>query len=159
MLFLRHFPTLDRSLSLSPHPLWLLRLRFHLRVSILASPRVSPPLLPSVSLGLLPLRCLRFSPPSSPLTRPRFILIPLRMCISSAPNSLSPSLPPVCPICSPRLCVHRRSSFPRSSFDSRFYRPGFGARFCGPRVAPKRPHTTPPERQRTQGRDRHINIS
>ena len=50
-------------------------------------------------------------------------------------------------------------AFPRSPFESRFYRPSFGARLCGPRVAPKRPHTTPPERQRTQGRDRLINLS
>ena len=59
VLFLCHFPTLVRSPSQSPHPFQVLRLRFSFHVSILTSPRISPPLLPSVSLGFLPLRFLR----------------------------------------------------------------------------------------------------
>ena len=70
MLFLCHFPTFKRSPSQSPHPLLVFRLRFSFHVSILASPRVSPPLLPCVSLGFLPLRFLRFSPLRSPLCDP-----------------------------------------------------------------------------------------
>ena len=160
MLFLRHFPTPERSPPLSPHPFQVLRLRFSFHVSILTSPRVSPPLLPSVSLGFLPLPCVRFSPPRSPLPRPRFIFFPLRACISSAPISLSPSFPPVTPIYLPRpLRPQTLQPFPETlSFlgsTASVSRLGF----CGPRVAPKRPHTTPPERQRTQGYGWLINIS
>ena len=43
MLFLCHFPTYDRSPFHPPHPLLVFRLRFSFHVSILASPRVSPP--------------------------------------------------------------------------------------------------------------------
>jgi len=58
------------------------------------------------------------------------------------------------------LCVHRRSSlFPDFLSDSGSTAPVSGLGFCGPRVAPKRPHTTPPERQRTQGNGWLINIS
>jgi hypothetical protein len=68
MLFLCHFPTYDRSPFHSPHPLLVFRLRFSFHVSILAPPRVSPPLLPGVSLGFLPLPCVRLSLPRSPPT-------------------------------------------------------------------------------------------
>ncbi len=160
MLSLRHFPTLERSPSPSPHPFQVLRLRFSFHVSILASPRVSPPSLPSVSLGFLPLPCVRFSPPRSPLPRPRFIFFPLRARISSAPISLSPSLRPVCPIYSPLPSRPQTLwLFPDLLSNHGSTAPVSGLGFCGPRVAPKRPHTTPPERQETQGRDGHINIS
>ena len=143
-----------------------LRFRSYLSVfsfhdSIRAPPRVSPPLLPKCfpqfpSPSLRPVLSTSF--PTFP--RPRFILIPLRACISAASLSLSPSLRPVPPISSPLAFPSTDvPALPRSPFESRFYRLGFEARFCGPRVAPKRPHTTPPERQRTQGCDRHINLS
>ena len=58
------------------------------------------------------------------------------------------------------LCVHRTlQPIPDFLSDLGSTAPVSGLGFCGPRVAPKRPHTTPPERQETQGRARHINIS
>ena len=160
VLFLRHFPTFVRSPSQSPHPFQVLRLRFSFHVSILASPRISPPLLPSVSLSFLPLRFLQFYPLRFPLMCARIILFPLRTCISSAPISLSPSFPPVTPIYLPRpLRPQTLQPFPEilSFLGSTASVSRLG--FCGPRVAPKRPHTTPPERQRTQGYGWLINIS
>ena len=58
------------------------------------------------------------------------------------------------------LCVHRRSSlFPDFLSDSGSTAPVSGLGFCGPRVAPKRSHTTPPERQKYQGNVWPINFS
>ena len=84
-----------------------LRFRSYLSVfsfhdSIRAPPRVSPPLLPKCfprfpSPSLRPVLSTSF--PTFP--RPRFILFPLRACISAASFSLSPSLRPVPPISSP----------------------------------------------------------
>jgi hypothetical protein len=47
-----------------------------------------------------------------------------------------------------RLHAHRRSgSIPDLLSVLGSTAPVSGLGFCGPRVAPKRPHTTPPERQ------------
>ena len=160
MLFLCHFPTHERSPSLSPHPYQVRRLRFSFYVSILASPRVSSLLLPSVSVSFCPFRFLQFLPLIFPLMRPRIVFLTLRACISSAHNSLSPSLPPVCTIYLPQLLRPQTLQlFPDILSDFGSTAPVSGLGYCGPRVAPKRPHTTPPERQETQGRARHINIS
>ena len=69
---------------------------------IRAPPRVSPPLLPK-SFPQFSSPSLRqvLSASFHSFPRPRFILIPLRACISAASFSLSPSLRPVPPISSP----------------------------------------------------------
>jgi hypothetical protein len=59
-----------------------------------------------------------------------------------------------------RLHVHRRSgSLPDFLSDFGSTAPASGLGICGPRIAPKRPRTTPPERQGQQASDRHINVS
>ena len=119
------------------------------------------PRCPSVSLSFHPLPCVRFFSLRFPLCRDPD-------SFSSSYARVSPQLQTRCPLPCVRFfrffccCLHVQNTLqlcPRSSFESRFHHPSFGVRFCGPRVAPKRPHTTPPERQKTQGRDRLINIS
>ena len=142
-----------------------LRFRSYLSVfsfhdSIRAPPRVSPPLLPKCfprfpSPSLRPVFSasfptsatqVHFLPPTRVYLCSFFLALPF--LASSSSDFVAAAFPST-----------DVPAFPRSPFESRFYRPSFGARLCGPRVAPKRPHTTPPERQRTQGRDRLINLS
>ena len=89
--------------------------------------------LPPVSFPFLPLPFVQFSPVLSTLVR--FVLPP-----SSRPLGV-PTLPPF------------SFRFPGSAA------PLSGRGFCGPRVAPKRPHTTPQERQEQQGRFGHLNLT
>ena len=88
---------------------------------------------PSASFPFLPLPCVQFSPVLSTLVR--FVLPP-----SSRPLGV-PTLPPF------------SFRIPGSAA------PLSGLGFCGPRVAPKRPHTTPQERQEQQGRFGHLNLT
>lgn len=84
---------------------------------------------PSASFPFFPFPCVQFSP-----------------------------VPPISSLL--HLHVHRRSgSIPDLLSDFGSTAPASGLGYCGPRIAPKRPRTTPPERQGPQGRDRHINIS
>ena len=89
--------------------------------------------LPPVSFPFLPLPFVQFSPVLSTLVR--FVLPP-----SSRPLGV-PTLPPF------------SFRIPGSAA------PLSGLGFCGPRVAPKRPHTTPQERQEQQGRFGHLNLT
>ena len=111
-------------------PLPSLSLRPVLSSSVTFS-SASPPL-PPASFPFLPLPFVQFSPVLSTLVR--FVLPP-----SSRPLGVPTLLP---------------FSFriPGSAA------PLSGLGFCGPRVAPKRPHTTPQERQRQQGRFGHLNL-
>ena len=157
VLFLRHFPTSEESLPLSPYPFQVLRLRFSFHVSILASPRVSPPLLPSVSVGFLPLPCVRFSPPIFPLTRPRFNLYPpTRVYLFSFQLALPFLASGLSDLLAVAFASTDAPALPRYPFGFRFYRLGFEARFCGPRLAPKRPsHHSPGAAKNTGTREAH----
>ena len=88
-------------------------------------PRISPPLFPRVSLRFLPLPSLSFRPVLSGSLHSR----PLR----------SPAVFPP---------TRRSDSSPFSFRIPGSAAPLSGLGFCGPRVAPKRPHTTPQERQK-----------
>jgi hypothetical protein len=130
-------------------------------------PSCFPPL-PSPSFPFLASSSLQFSPLRSPLPRPRYFLIPPTRAYLRSFSLALPFFPfpcvqfsPVPPISSLlHLHVHRRSgSIPDLLSDFGSTAPASGLGYCGPRIAPKRPRTTPPERQGPQGRDRHINIS
>ena len=116
MLFLCHFPTRDRSPFHSPHPLLVFRLRFSFHVSILASPRVSPPLLPGVSLGFLPFLASGYLCLVPHLHDPGSFSSPYA-CVSLQLLSRSPlRYLQFVRIIRRGLCVHRRSSHSPISF-------------------------------------------
>jgi len=113
----------------------------------------------SASFPFLPLPCVRFSPVLSTF-RYRFLHGSLRPCSPVFPSASFPFLPLPCVQFSPVLSTLVRFVLPPSSrplgvptlspFSFRI--PGSAAPFsglgyCGPRVAPKRPHTTPKKRQ------------
>ena len=106
--------------SCSPFPL-LAILTIPLHGPIQLPPRISPPSFARVSLRFLPFPCVQFSPVLSTLV------------LFGSPVVFPPTW--------------------RSDSSPFFFRiPGFTAAlsrlgFCGPRVAPKRPHTTPEKRQ------------
>ena len=102
MLFLCHFPTHDRSPFHSPHPLLVIRLRFSFHVSILASPRVSPPLLPGVSLVSFPFLASGYLCLVPHLHDPGSFSSPYA-CVSLQLYLALPFVTSSCPIYSPRL--------------------------------------------------------
>jgi len=96
-----------------------------------AFPQLPPPF-PPASFPFLPLPFVQFSPVLSTLV------------LFGSPVVFPPT---------------RRSDFLPFSFRiPGSAAPLSGLGFCGPRVAPKRPHTTPQERQRQQGRFGHLNL-
>ena len=110
--------------SRSPFPL-LAILTIPLHGPIQLPPRISPPLFVRVSLRFLPFPCVQFSPVFS-----TFVL-------SGSPAVFPPTW---------------RSDYPPFSFQitgstAAFSRLGF----CGPRVAPKRPHTSSKEAAKFTG--------
>jgi len=111
--------------------------------------------------GMVPLPRLCFLLPS-PSLRP--VLSSLVTFSSASPSASSSFLSPSSPFLSSSSLrfspLSSASALPPSSRpqafrlfpvllpDPGFRRPFLGASFCGPRVAPKRPHTTPKKRQR-----------
>ncbi len=126
---------------------------------------------PSASFPFLPLPCVQFSPvlsTSFPTSATQVFSIPPTRAYLRSFSLALPFLPLPCVQFSPvppislllRLHAHRRSgSIPDLLSDFGSTAPVSGLGFCGPRVAPKRPRTTPPERQCLQASDRHINVS
>ena len=160
MLFLCHFPTHDRSPFTRRIRFWYFvsAFPFTSRYWLLhGSPRPCCPVFPLVSFPFLASGYLRLVPH---LHDPGSFSSPYA-CVSLQLLSRSPlRYLQFVRFIRRGLCVHRRSSlFPDFLSDSGSTAPVSGLGFCGPRVAPKRPHTTPPERQRTQGNGWLINIS
>ena len=138
-----------------------------------------------VSLGFLPLPCVRFSPLRSPHPCSRFppsLTLPLPSCTFAAwspgtvcvfPPKGSVPFSPVSPRASfpflasgyPHVGSTAASSptgdstVPRSPFGFRFYLSDFADQLLWPAGLPKRAHTTPPERQSQQGKRRQLNLS
>ncbi len=132
---------------------------------------VSPPFAFSASFPFLPLPFVQFSPVLSTV-RYRFLHGSLRPCPLVFPSASFPFLPLPFVQFSPVLSTLVRFVLPPSSrplgvptlppFSFRIpgsAAPLSGLGFCGPRVAPKRPHTTPQERQEQQGRFGHLNLT
>ena len=143
------FPTLEKSPSLPPSPLLVPPLGIPLPRSdtgfSTGLPALVAQVFPSVSFPFLASGSLHIVPHFS--ATQVHSLSPTRVYLFNS----SLALPFLASGSSDFVAVAFPSTdvpaLPRSPFESRFYHPGFGVRFCGPRVAPKRPHTTPPERQ------------
>jgi len=145
--------------SRSPLPVMALTITFH--GSIQAPPRVSPPLLPSCfsplpspSFPFLASSSLRFSPLRSPLPRPRdFFIPPTRVYL----RSFSLALPFLASsfsdlVAAPPSRPQTLRLYPRSPFESRFHRPGFGARLLWPASHAEAPSHHSPGAAKSTGR-------
>ena len=138
-----------------------------------------------VSLGFLPLPCVRLSPLRSPHPCSKispiseclpFLRVPLQygflVRFMFSPRRVRFRFPQLSPLLLSLPCVRSShigstaaysptgdSAVPRTLFRVRFYRSDLADQLLWPAGLPKRAHTTPPERQSQQGKRRQINLS